>query len=101
MDVTHKRPAVRTYTGLPSAVTTWMPRPLHGAPGGPAQPRRHSQSIRRNRGGTDVEFRAMTYCVGLLVDTGLVMLSDSRTNAGVDQINTFRKMWTVQQAPDR
>ena len=43
----------------------------------------------------------MTYCVGLLVDTGLVLLSDSRTNAGVDQINTFRKMWTFQQASDR
>ena len=42
----------------------------------------------------------MTYCVGLLVDTGLVMLSDSRTNAGVDQINTFRKMATF-PAPDR
>src|SRR5580693_8121854 len=43
----------------------------------------------------------MTYCVGLLVDTGLVMLSDSRTNAGVDQINTFRKMATFQRAHDR
>src|ERR1700761_3224235 len=43
----------------------------------------------------------MTYCVGLLVDTGLVMLSDSRTNAGVDQINTFRKMATFQRAKDR
>jgi putative proteasome-type protease len=43
----------------------------------------------------------MTYCVGLLVDTGLVMLSDSRTNAGVDQIHTFRKMTTFQQASDR
>jgi len=43
----------------------------------------------------------MTYCVGLLVDTGLVMLSDSRTNAGVDQINTFRKMATFQHAHDR
>ncbi len=43
----------------------------------------------------------MTYCVGLLVDTGLVMLSDSRTNAGVDQINTFRKMATFQSTPDR
>jgi putative proteasome-type protease len=42
----------------------------------------------------------MTYCVGLLVDTGLVMLSDSRTNAGVDQITTFRKMATF-PAPDR
>jgi putative proteasome-type protease len=43
----------------------------------------------------------MTYCVGLLVDTGLVMLSDSRTNAGVDQINTFRKMATFQRTGDR
>ncbi len=43
----------------------------------------------------------MTYCVGLLVDTGLVMLSDSRTNAGVDQINVFRKMATFQQTDDR
>jgi putative proteasome-type protease len=43
----------------------------------------------------------MTYCVGLLVDTGLVMLSDSRTNAGVDQINTFRKMATFVRARDR
>jgi putative proteasome-type protease len=43
----------------------------------------------------------MTYCVGLLVDTGLVMLSDSRTNAGVDQINTFRKMATFQHFNDR
>jgi putative proteasome-type protease len=43
----------------------------------------------------------MTYCVGLLVDTGLVLLSDSRTNAGVDQINTFRKMATFQQPNER
>lgn len=40
----------------------------------------------------------MTYCVGMLLDEGLVFLSDSRTNAGVDQINTFRKM-TVFEAP--
>jgi putative proteasome-type protease len=43
----------------------------------------------------------MTYCVGMLVDTGLVMLSDSRTNAGIDQINTFRKMATYQHTHDR
>lgn len=40
----------------------------------------------------------MTYCVGMLLDQGLVFLSDSRTNAGVDHINTFRKM-TVWQTP--
>jgi putative proteasome-type protease len=43
----------------------------------------------------------MTYCVGMLVDAGLVMLSDSRTNAGVDQINTFRKMTIFQRADER
>jgi len=43
----------------------------------------------------------MTYCVGMLLDTGLVMLSDSRTNAGVDQINTFRKMSTFQVLNER
>ena len=34
----------------------------------------------------------MTYCVAMRLDAGLVFLSDSRTNAGVDHINTFRKM---------
>ena len=34
----------------------------------------------------------MTYCIGAQVDEGLVFLSDSRTNAGVDHIATFRKM---------
>ncbi len=39
----------------------------------------------------------MTYCVGLLMNAGLVLLSDTRTNAGVDNISTFNKMknWTV------
>lgn len=39
----------------------------------------------------------MTYCVGLLVRQGMVMISDSRTNAGVDNISTYRKMsvWEV------
>lgn len=34
----------------------------------------------------------MTYCVGLKLDRGLVLMSDTRTNAGVDNISTFRKM---------
>ena len=34
----------------------------------------------------------MTYCVAVKLDAGLVFLSDSRTNAGLDQIGTFRKM---------
>jgi len=34
----------------------------------------------------------MTYCIGMRLNEGLVFLSDSRTNAGVDQVGTFRKM---------
>src|SRR5262245_44936401 len=43
----------------------------------------------------------MTYCVGMLLDTGLVFLSDSRTNAGVDQISTFRKVTVFEKPGDR
>ena len=34
----------------------------------------------------------MTYCCGILVEEGLVMLADTRTNAGVDNISVFRKL---------
>jgi len=43
----------------------------------------------------------MTYCVGLCLKDGLVFLSDTRTNAGVDQIGTFRKMSLFQKDKDR
>ena len=43
----------------------------------------------------------MTYCVGISVDAGLVFLADSRTNAGVDQISTFRKMTVFERPGDR
>jgi putative proteasome-type protease len=43
----------------------------------------------------------MTYCIGIKLDAGLVFLSDSRTNAGVDQISTFRKMMVYEKPDDR
>lgn len=43
----------------------------------------------------------MTYCVGLLLHDGVVMLSDSRTNAGVDSISTFGKMHSWEQPGER
>lgn len=43
----------------------------------------------------------MTYCVGIRLNAGLVFLSDSRTNAGLDQISTFRKMIVYEKAGDR
>lgn len=43
----------------------------------------------------------MTYCLGMLLDDGMVMASDSRTNAGVDYVTTFSKMRIFHPAPDR
>jgi putative proteasome-type protease len=43
----------------------------------------------------------MTYCVGVKLDAGMVFLSDSRTNAGMDQISTFRKMMIYERPGDR
>jgi putative proteasome-type protease len=39
----------------------------------------------------------MTYCVGMMLEEGLVLMSDTRTNSGVDNISTFRKMfhWSI------
>lgn len=43
----------------------------------------------------------MTYCVGIKVNEGLVLASDSRTNAGVDRVSTFRKMFAFDRPGDR
>ena len=43
----------------------------------------------------------MTYCVGIKLKAGLVFLSDSRTNAGLDQISTFRKMIVYEKPGER
>jgi len=43
----------------------------------------------------------MTYCIGIRLNAGLVFLSDSRTNAGVDQISTYRKMMVYERPNDR
>jgi len=43
----------------------------------------------------------MTYCVALRVEAGLVMLSDTRTNAGLDNIGMFRKTFTYEKPGER
>ncbi len=43
----------------------------------------------------------MTYCVGLLLEAGIVMLSDTRTSAGMDNIGCFRKMFVFDKPGDR
>lgn len=43
----------------------------------------------------------MTYCVGIQLNRGIVFMSDTRTNSGVDNISTFRKMFTFEAPGDR
>ena len=43
----------------------------------------------------------MTYCCAIKTNAGMVFLSDSRTNAGVDAIGTFRKMLVYERPGDR
>jgi putative proteasome-type protease len=58
---------------------------------------------RRHLGGVSIEQRAngMTYCVGVMLDEGLIFASDSRTNAGVDNIAKFCKMTVFERRGDR
>jgi putative proteasome-type protease len=43
----------------------------------------------------------LTYCLGLRLDDGLVMIADSRTNAGVDNISSYRKLHCLADEPER
>jgi putative proteasome-type protease len=45
--------------------------------------------------------RFMTYCVGVKLESGTVFASDSRTNAGVDNIAKFCKMTVFERRGDR
>src|ERR1043166_4442142 len=49
-----------------------------------------AEEIRRVRG------LGMTYCCGILVRDGLVMIADTRTNAGLDNVSTFRKLLFIE-----
>ena len=43
----------------------------------------------------------MTYCLGMRLDAGLIMIADTRTNAGVDNFSSFKKLHTLVDEPDR
>jgi len=43
----------------------------------------------------------MTYCVGLLLNDGMVLLADTRTNAGLDNISVYRKMFIFEDPGER
>ncbi|KQX26254.1 MULTISPECIES: hypothetical protein [unclassified Sphingomonas] len=42
----------------------------------------------------------MTYCVGIMLRQGLIMVADTRTNAGIDNISTYRKLHVLADAKD-
>jgi len=42
----------------------------------------------------------MTYCLGMLLKDGLVMISDTRTNAGVDNISSYKKLHIIEQSEE-
>ncbi|MCC5979442.1 MAG: peptidase [Salinarimonas sp.] len=43
----------------------------------------------------------MTYCVGLLLDQGMVLIADTRTNAGLDNVSTYRKLTIIEKPGER
>jgi putative proteasome-type protease len=43
----------------------------------------------------------VTYCIGILLNEGVVLASDSRTNAGIDRVSTFRKMHVLEKPGER
>lgn len=43
----------------------------------------------------------MTYCLGMMLDAGLIMIADTRTNAGVDDISSYRKLHCLVDEGDR
>jgi putative proteasome-type protease len=43
----------------------------------------------------------MTYCCGIRVREGLVVIADTRTNAGLDNVSTFRKLHVFREPGER
>lgn len=43
----------------------------------------------------------MTYCLGIRTKSGIVLIADTRTNAGIDNISNFRKLHSLAEGPDR
>jgi putative proteasome-type protease len=54
-----------------------------------------------NSAPTTTSLDAMTYCCGILVREGLVMIADTRTNAGLDNVSTFRKLHVFREPGER
>ncbi len=78
--------------GAGTGYLSWpLPWPDHARP-----PPRRTTASTRARKADDV-----TYCIAMRLDEGLVFLADTRTNAGVDNVSTYRKLHVFQPSDDR
>jgi putative proteasome-type protease len=71
---------------------------------GPGRVRQRTVRYRqraKDRASMRIGARGMTYCIGVLLDEGLILASDSRTNAGVDNFAKFCKMTVFDRQGDR
>jgi putative proteasome-type protease len=59
------------------------------------------RAVARDYPAASRKFVDMTYCCGILVREGLVMMADTRTNAGLDNVSTFRKLHVFKQPGER
>ncbi len=50
---------------------------------------------------TRLVYGAMTYCLGMRLETGLILFADTRTNAGIDNFSSFKKLHTLVDEPGR
>jgi putative proteasome-type protease len=95
--------AVRAdFRVLPRLRHGGLGRPAHAAPRelGLDAPLKLATSLAAEEIGR-VRGLGMTYCCGILVRDGLVMIADTRTNAGLDNVSTFRKLHIFSKPGER
>src|SRR5215468_10408153 len=109
------RPMSRTWAGsaliqpmaspLPTPMCGWryvLPRRVSRFRiKGDALPKGYPHRYNLVAGSSEKSKKQMTYCCGILVQAGLVMVADTRTNAGLDNISTFRKLHVYTQPGER
>ena len=83
-------------------------KPRHGSPRRTGSLGRSNQRVcspgghrSSRRGPSEPRTASLTYCLALRLHEGMLFLADTRTNAGVDNIGTYRKMHVLQPAEDR
>ena len=87
----------------PPALGRWTGLRLRRSPARPGRAASPCRTPRPSGRWTERDYTRppVTYCLAMRLDEGLVFLSDTRTNAGVDNVGTYRKLHVFRPAPDR